>query len=50
MVRAYGDLASQAGALGKPIVLESRLGFEPDFKSGFEVIKTSSENHTGQRW
>ena len=34
--------------LGKPIVLESRLGFEPDYTGGFKVIGVSADDHTGQ--
>lgn len=33
---------------GKPIVLESRLGFEPDFTAGFEVTRSASRANTGQ--
>jgi alpha-glucosidase len=33
---------------GKPVVLESRLGFEPDFTAGFEILKTSSRQHKSQ--
>ena len=32
---------------GKPIVLESRLGLEPDFTNGFQIKKTSSSRHRG---
>ena len=34
--------------LGKPVVLESRLGLEPDFTGGFQVTGTSSADHAGQ--
>jgi alpha-glucosidase len=34
--------------MGKSIVLESQLGFEPDFMDGFEMINTSSGTHQGQ--
>lgn len=30
---------------GRPLVLESRLGFEPDFKSGFTLVKTKTGEH-----
>ncbi|MBC8097011.1 MAG: glycoside hydrolase family 97 catalytic domain-containing protein [Akkermansiaceae bacterium] len=32
---------------GKPLVLESRLGFEPAFTNGFQVVGTSTNNHAG---
>jgi len=32
----------------KPIVLESQLGFEPDFAKGFELIGSSTQTHEGQ--
>lgn len=34
--------------LGKPIVLDSRLGFEPNFTDGFELLGTSAREHRGQ--
>ena len=34
--------------LGKPLVLESRLGFEPDLLGGFAVMKTSTYEHRGE--
>lgn len=34
---------------GKPLVLESRLGFEPDFKHGFTLVKISTDEHRTQR-
>jgi alpha-glucosidase len=34
--------------LGKPIVLESRLGFEPAFTNGFQLMRTSAASHEGQ--
>ena len=33
---------------GKPLVLESRLGFEPDFTNGFQVTGTSTDEHARQ--
>jgi len=33
---------------GKPLVLESRLGFEPDFLDGFKVVATGTREHHGQ--
>jgi alpha-glucosidase len=33
---------------GKPIVMESRLGFEPDLTNGFEVVNTVRNQHDGQ--
>jgi alpha-glucosidase len=43
-----GSPAYRITYLGKPIVLESRLGLEPDFKSGFRILKTTASSHTGQ--
>jgi alpha-glucosidase len=34
--------------LGKPVVVESRLGFEPGFMDGFAVARISSNAHRGQ--
>ncbi len=34
--------------LGKPIVLESRLGLEPNFAEGFRVTGTSTDVHQGE--
>lgn len=34
--------------LGKPIVLESRLGLLPDFTNGFEIRKISRSEHHGK--
>lgn len=34
--------------LGKPIVLESRLGLEPGFTNGFQIVSTSVNAHEGQ--
>jgi alpha-glucosidase len=34
--------------LGQPIVLASRLGFEPDFMEGFKLVGTSTSAHEGQ--
>jgi alpha-glucosidase len=33
---------------GKPVVLESRLGFEPDFTNTFEVVGAITTEHTGE--
>ena len=33
---------------GKPVVEESRLGFEPDFTSGFQVVGSATRSHEGQ--
>ncbi|MFB3825175.1 MAG: glycoside hydrolase family 97 catalytic domain-containing protein [Bryobacteraceae bacterium] len=33
---------------GKPVVLESRLGFEPGFTSGFAVTRTSTRGYRGE--
>jgi hypothetical protein len=50
------DVSLQAGGipaykieyLGKPILLESRLGLLPDFTRGFEIVKTSKSEHRGE--
>ena len=34
--------------LGRPIVLESRLGLEPDFMNGLKIISVSKIAHAGQ--
>lgn len=34
--------------MSKPIVLESRLGFEPDFMNSFELLGTLTNSHRGQ--
>lgn len=33
---------------GKPVVTESRLGFEPDFANAFEFIGATTNHHEGQ--
>src|ERR1041385_4399883 len=33
--------------LGKPIVLESRLGLEPGFSNGFQLINSTESRHSG---
>ncbi len=48
VLQSGGVPAYKITYLDKPIVLESRLGFEPDFTDGFQVIKTSSRAHEGQ--
>jgi alpha-glucosidase len=42
-----GTPAYKIDYLGKPIVLESRLGLEPDFLANFEVTGTSANAHEG---
>jgi alpha-glucosidase len=48
IMQAGGVPAYKIEYLGKPIVLESRLGLEPDFISGFQVTKTATATHNGQ--
>ena len=43
-----GRPAYKIDYMGKPIVLESKLGFEPDFTNGFEVLGSSTQVHKGQ--
>lgn len=33
---------------GQPLVLESRLGFEPNFSNHFQIVKTAATSHQGQ--
>jgi len=48
LLQAGGAAAYQVDYLGKPLVLPSQLGFEPDFTTGFQVIKTKSSHHRSQ--
>jgi alpha-glucosidase len=48
LMQTGGAPAYKIEYLGKPIVLESRLGFEPNFTQGFGVVTTSSNSHSGQ--
>ncbi len=48
LLRPGGAPAYKIDYLSKPIVLESGLGFEPGFTSGFQVMSTSSRTHKGQ--
>ncbi|MBN1361100.1 MAG: glycoside hydrolase family 97 catalytic domain-containing protein [Sedimentisphaerales bacterium] len=43
-----GRPAYKVDYLGRPIVLESGLGFEPDFTDGFDLLGTSRDAHAGQ--
>jgi alpha-glucosidase len=43
-----GVPAYRVDYLGKPVVLESRLGLEPNFVGGFQVTGTSADRHQGQ--
>lgn len=47
-LQANGIPAYKIDYLGKPVVLESRLGFEPDFTDGFEVTGTSTGSRKGE--
>lgn len=47
-VRAGGIPVYRIDYQGKPLVLESRLGFEPDSTDRFEVTATSAGAHEGQ--
>ena len=42
-----GAPAWQVGYLGKPVVLESRLGFAPAFTNGFQVVAHATAQHSG---
>jgi alpha-glucosidase len=48
LIQSGGVPAYKIDYLGKPLVLESRLGFEPAFTNGFQVTGTSSNAHAGQ--
>jgi len=48
LMQAGGIPAYRIDYLGKPIVLESRLGLLPDFTNGFEIVKTSENEHHGE--
>lgn len=43
-----GVPAYRIAYLGQPVVLESRLGFEPDLKRGFEITATTTSAHDGE--
>jgi len=47
-VQTGGTPAYQIEYLARPIVLESRLGLEPNFTDGFVVTGTSTNTHDGQ--
>jgi hypothetical protein len=47
-LQAGGVPAYTIGYLGKPIVLESRLGLLPDFTNGFEIGEISQNEHQGK--
>ncbi len=49
LMTAAGRPAYKIDYLGQPIILESGLGFEPDFTDGFELLGTSRGTHAG-RW
>ncbi len=48
LMQAGGIPAYRIEYLGKSIVLESRLGFEPNFTSGFQIVGTSANTHEEQ--
>jgi alpha-glucosidase len=48
LLEADGAPAYKIGFFGKPVVLESRLGFEPGLTNGFHTTKSSSGSHRGQ--
>jgi alpha-glucosidase len=47
-MQAGGVPSYRVEYLGKPTVLESRLGFEPNFTDGFEATGSSAATHQGQ--
>ena len=48
LLRSGGEPAYQIDYLGKPMILESRLGFAPDGASGFQITATATNAHNGQ--
>jgi alpha-glucosidase len=48
LLEGDGAPAYKIEFLGKPVVLESRLGFEPGLTNGFQMAKSSSDSHRGQ--
>jgi alpha-glucosidase len=48
VLQADGSPAYRIDYRDKPIVLESRLGFEPDFTNGFQIIGAFTNLHEGQ--
>jgi alpha-glucosidase len=48
LLRSGGAPAYQVDYLGKPMILESRLGFEPAGTNGFEITAASTSAHNGQ--
>lgn len=48
MLQPGGFPAYQVDYLGQPLVLPSRMGFTPDFTSGFQVTRTAFRRHAGQ--
>ncbi len=48
ILQSGGVPAYRIDYLGRPLVLESRLGFEPDLKSGFEKISATTAAHDGE--
>ncbi len=47
-MQTSGVPAYKVEYLGKPIVLESRLGLLPDFTNGFEIAKILENEHQGE--
>ncbi len=48
VLESDGAPAYAISFLGKPVVLESRLGFEPGLTNGFQIGKSSSSSHHGE--
>ena len=46
-LQAEGAPAYQIDYLGKPVVFESYLGFEPAFANGFKLIEAGTAQHSG---
>jgi alpha-glucosidase len=48
LLRSGGVPAYQIDYLGKPMILESRLGFDPAGTNDFQIIATATNAHHGQ--
>jgi len=48
LLQADGSPAYRIDYLGKPVVLESRMGFDPGFTNQFEALSVQSRSHAGQ--
>jgi alpha-glucosidase len=47
-IDAEGALGYKIDYAGKPVLLNSHLGFEPDLVKGFQFVQSDSRSHSGQ--